>query len=207
MKFLYDENRDFKETGLLFSEEEVRSHIDHYFQDSHYYFQSFIDREPLNRRQALALILISTPLVVWIGLSLKRNLSMEALQVDTAISCALFAIFCVMSVLGWTSFLQTRNKPDESALKEKGKQKQKFVARKGATKREIAYDHLLQTGLIYEGKIAEIINLSLTVRQISFHFGTKTVIKSGAFVTESSVGLELYDTLVVLSDGAFTVLI
>ena len=208
MKFLYEENQDFKETGTLFSEEEVRSHIDHYFKDSHYYFQSFIDREPLSRRYALALIVISTPIVVWTGVNLTRPLSAGSTAgFEAALSCGVFGIFCVLCVLGWTSFLQARETPDEAAHKEKGKHKQKFVAKRGATKREIAYDHLLEMGLLYEGRIAEISELTPTVRQISFHFGPKNVIKSGVFVTESPVELALYDTLVVISDGNFAVLI
>lgn len=207
MKFLYAENQDFKDTGTLFSEEEVRSHIDHYFKDSRYYFQSFVDRQPLSRRQALGLIVISTPIVVWIGLTFKQRLSSSAPLLETATSCGLFAIFCVMCVLGWTSFLQARETPDDSAVREKGKHKHKFVAKKGATKREIAYDHLLETGVLYEGKIAEIIEMTPTVRQITFHFGPKTAIKSGVFVTESPVELEPYETLMVLSDEIFTVLI
>jgi hypothetical protein len=208
MKFLYEENQHFKESGTLFSEEEVRSHIDHYFKDSHYYFQSFIDRQPLARRQALALIVISTPLVVWTGFNFKHLLnSGSAGSLETALSCGVFAIFCVMCLLGWTSFLQVRETFDDTAQKEKDKQKQKFIPKRGATKRETAYDHLLETGVLYEGRIAEIIELTHTVRQISFHFGPKSVIKSGVFVTESPVELALYDTLVVISDGVFTVLI
>jgi len=209
MKFLYGENQDFKETGTLFSEEEVRSHIDHYFKDSHYYFQSFIDREPLPRRYALLLIVISTPVVVWIGLSLKQQFTINDPILETATSCALFTAFCMLFLLGWTSFLQARNHPDldEVAQKEKGKHKQKFVAKQGRTKRETAYSHLLERGQLYEGKIAEITDLTPTVRQIAFHFGAANLIKSGVFVTESPVELTLYDTLLVLSDGNFTVLL
>ena len=133
----------------------------------------------------------------------------EAATVETGLTCALFAIVCVMCVLGWTSFLQVRHQPEpqEIAHKEKGKSKQKFAAEKGATRRDMAYDHLLETGLIYEGKIADITHLTPTVRQMTFHFGPKNAIQSGVFVTESPVELALYDSLVVLSDGIFTVLI
>ena len=209
MKFLYGENQDFKETGTLFSEEEVRSHIDHYFKDSHYYFQSFVDRQPLARRPALFLVIISTPILVWTGLRLKQYLSERTPPLEMALLCGLFMIFSVMCLLGWTSFLQARNhpNPDEAVQKEKTNHKQKFVVKQGATKREIAYDYLLERGQLYEAKIAEIIDLTPTVRQITFQFGAANFIKSGVFVTESPVELALYDTLLVLSDGVFTVLI
>jgi len=209
MKFLYSENQDFKETNTLFSEEEVRSHIDHYFKDSHYYFQSFVDRQTLPRRPALILAATGTPLVLFTAYALHRYfvIGIGYQTSELAFSCLFFGLFLFMCLLGWLGVLQASNAPDDPAQKEKGKHKQKFVAKKGATKREIAYDHLLETGVIYEGKIAEIIELSPTVRQIAFHFGPKNVIRSGVFVTESPVELELYDTLVVLSDGTFKVLI
>jgi hypothetical protein len=207
MKFLYKENQDFKETGILFSEEEVRSHIDHYFKDSHYYFQSFVDRQPLPRRTAVFLISIGAPLALFAAYSLRRQFVLGYATAELAFSCLMFGVFLVFCLLGWLGVLQSPHAPDEAAQKEKGKHKQKFVARRGATKREIAYDHLLETGVLYEGRIGEMSDLTPTVRQITFHFSPHNAIKSGVFVTESPIDLALYDTLVVLSDDIFSVLI
>lgn len=207
MKFLYVENQTFKETSILFSESEVQSHIDHYFQDSHYYFQSAGDRKPLARRTGFLLAIVSTPIAVWAGLSFRQNVIDASDSVDMGLSCVLFGVFLMICLVGWVGVLQSPNTPDEIGSNEKRKDKQKFVAAKGYTRREMAYDHLLENGVVYAGKIAEIIPLTDTVRQISFHFGPKNAIQSGVFVTEAPVELELYDTLVVLSDGKFTVLI
>ncbi len=212
MKFLYDQNQDYTQTHELFSQEEIRAHIDRYFKNSRTYLQTFVDREPLARRWGRPMLIFGVLLCVGGFFNGVSPGSRGEISLVSSLSCAFLVVGLLLVVMGTVTLLHPSHAPAAETLPQKGKDKSKkaspLTARK--TAREIAYEELLGRGRLYEGKISEIVDLEPPLRQIRFTFAPdprSPVYQSAFFVTESPVELAPYDTLVVLSNGTVTVLL
>ena len=211
MKFLYDENQHYMDTHELFSQDEIKAHIDRYFKDSHYYFQSFVDREPLARCWGLPMMMLAMPLCVGAFFNGGANLLLQGVATPvSALSCVFLCVGTLMFIMGFMTLVRPSQASSTNMMPQKGKDKSRKIAasRQPKTKRELAYEDLLGRGRLYEGKIDTITDLDSPLREIKFSFvNASKALQSAVFVTESSVELAPYETLVVLSDGTFTVLL
>lgn len=207
MKFLYDENKEYAETQTLFSQEEIKAHIDRSFQAKRTYFQSIMDREALSPRQGVGLMLVSIGLLAAGLWSRPPEIAESVLR--SGLSCVMLAAGCVLLCLGLMALVQAfQHSADEAQMhKGKGKGKPRQLHMPNGP-RDLAYQELLGRGKLYQGRIAQITELEPPLREIRFHFSPDgTQIVSGAFITESSADLPPYETLVVLSNGEVTVLL
>jgi hypothetical protein len=183
MAFLYQENEDFETTRDLWSDE-AWEHIDRLLKKPPQTAPHSNSRDDKSIGCSLLMLACMGGGIAWAA----KNFTLFHIMMIVAV-CA----FGIMSLEIWVAWRKIN--PRYISFEEK------------TTRRHTAYDHLRLEGLVYIGGVIAINPLAPGLRQLDYWYKVGPDFKRDTFITASQLPLQIGESLFVLSDGQFAVLL